>query len=85
MRGVKVKAREKTFILKALLTEAINPNSVFGPSERNGLLFEKKNISLSCIQTQRNSRFDFSFNDPTYMLCAPQISLKMMGGNKGGH
>lgn len=46
---------------------------------------KKKNISLSSIHTQRNSRFDFSFNSLTYMLCAPQISLKLTGGNRDGH
>lgn len=51
----------------------------------NGLLFERKNISLSCIRTRRDSRFDFSFNGLTYMLCAPQISLELTGGNRDGH
>lgn len=45
---------------------------------------EKKN-PLSCIRTQRSSTFDFSFNDLTYMLCAPQISLRLTGGNRDGH
>lgn len=52
---------------------------------REMVYFLKKNISLSCIHTQRNSRFDFSFNGLTYMLCAPQISLELTGGNRDGH
>ena len=35
--------RGKTFVLKALLTGASTSNGVFGLSDRDGLLFEKKN------------------------------------------
>lgn len=49
------------------------------------MVYFKKNISLSYIHTERNSRFDCSFNGLTYMLCAPQISLELTGGNRDGH
>lgn len=52
---------------------------------RGMVYFLWKKKSLSCIHTQQSSTFDFSFNDLTYMLCAPQISLRLKGGNRDGH